>query len=211
MHVTKQLMAAIDLHSIFIFHTMEVNGCCQFVNLSFEKQYIFLAWNRCRVDRPVPQFNEFDLVVSTPLTSHDLKTVNMLIAIWFSPNYFDSFNITNCVYGTICQNQFVCIRPLNCCLFNFCVLLSFQGKTSLHESASMFFAFLELTRTGAITGLFPDTILGWGWMEMIFRDELPGLWTQECCFCPSEAVADQWMESFAHPSLQNPAAALPTS
>ncbi len=106
-HVTKQLTAAIDLHSIFIFRTMEVNGYCQFVNLSFEKQYIFLAWNWCRVDRPVPQFNGFDLVVSTPLTSHDLKTVNMLIAIWFSPNYFDSFNITNCVYETICQNQFV--------------------------------------------------------------------------------------------------------
>ncbi len=27
------------------------------------------------------------------------------------------------------------------------VLLSFQGKTNLHENASMFFAFLELTRT----------------------------------------------------------------
>lgn len=98
---------------------MEVNGYCQFVNLSFEKQSIFLAWNRCRFVRSVPQFNGFDLVVSTPVTSHDLKTVNMLIGIWFSPNYFDSFNKTNCVYGTICQNQFVCIRPLNCWLFNF--------------------------------------------------------------------------------------------
>ncbi len=131
MHVTKQLSAAIDLHSIFIFHTMEVNGYCQFVNLSFDKQSIFLAWNWCRVDRPVPHFYGFDLVVSTPLTSHDLKTVNMLIAIWFSPNYFDSFNITNCVYETICQNQFVCIRPLNCCLFNFlqkCILCPSKAR-----------------------------------------------------------------------------------
>lgn len=57
----------------------------------------------------------------------------------------------------------LCIRPFNCWdrqlsihkikiyLISyknaFCVLLSFQGKTSLHENASMFFAFLELTRT----------------------------------------------------------------
>ncbi len=77
MQVTKQLTAAIDFHSIF-FHTMEVNDYCQFVNLSFEKQSIFLAWNGWKVDRPVPQFYGcFDLVVFTPVVSR-----HMTLKLW---------------------------------------------------------------------------------------------------------------------------------